>query len=329
MFFSFDNINIKEISCAVPSNKIGREYFKKKYGLKIEEKIFLNTRINKRHFSDNKQSTLNLATNLIKKNKLNKRKNLKNIDAIIFISQTSENIAPGSSHQIHKEFKIKKDCLCVDLNYGCSAYPLGLLFASNLLQNKNINTILLIVGDTISKYLNLNDRSTASLFGDAVSVTLIEKKKGFKSFCWTGSDGTGYDHLTIKRKNQSKNFLTMNGMEVFSFTLREVPSMIRKLLNKSKINVKKIENLVLHQANFSMNNMIAENTNFELKKNLHSISKFGNTSGASIPLTICENLDRIRSRKNYTLMVGFGIGLSWASFLTKLNKTKILPIYFI
>ena len=329
MFFSFNNINIKEISCAVPSNKIGREYFKKKYGSKIEEKIFLNTRITKRHFSDRKQSTLNLVINLIKKNKLSKRINLKNIDAIVFISQTSENIAPGSSHQIHKEFEIKKDCLCVDLNYGCSAYPLGLLFASNLLQNKSVNNVLLIVGDTISKYLNLNDRSTASLFGDAVSVSLIEKKKGFNSFCWTGSDGSGYDHLTIKSKNQSKNLLTMNGMEVFSFTLREVPSMIRKLLNKSKIDVKKIESLVLHQANFSMNNMIAENTNFEPKKNLHSIAKFGNTSGASIPLTICENLNKISSHKNYTLMVGFGIGLSWASFLTKLNKTKILPIYFI
>jgi 3-oxoacyl-[acyl-carrier-protein] synthase-3 len=329
MFFSFDNINIKEISCAVPSNKIGREYFKKKYGSKIEEKIFLNTRITKRHFSDNKQSILKLAINLIKRSSLDKRINLRNIDAIVFISQTSENIAPGSSHQIHKEFKIKKDCLCVDLNYGCSAYPLGLLFASNLLQNKSVNNVLLIVGDTISKYLNLNDRSTASLFGDAASVSLIEKKKGFNSFCWTGSDGAGYDHLTIKSKNQSKNFLTMNGMEVFSFTLREVPSMIRKLLNKSKIDVKKIESLVLHQANFSMNNMIAENTNFEPKKNLHSITKFGNTSGASIPLTICENLNKVHSHKNYTLMVGFGIGLSWASFLTKLNKTKILPIYFI
>ena len=329
MFFSYNNINIKEISCAVPFRKIDRDYFKKKYGNKIEKKIFLNTKINKRHFSSPKQTTLNLAINLIKKSKLNERTNLMNMDAIIFVSQTSEYIAPGSSYKIHKEFNIKKECVCVDLNYGCSAYPLGLFFASNLLQNKSINNIMLIVGDTISKHLNLDDRSTASLFGDAISVTLIEKKKESKSFCWIGSDGNGYDHLIIRKENQSKEYLKMNGMEVFSFTLQEVPSMIRKLLKKSRISSKNIENLILHQANFSMNNMIAENTNFDSKKNLHSISKFGNTSGASIPLTICENQDKINSNKGYSLMVGFGIGLSWSSYLTKLDKTKILPIYFI
>ena len=112
-----------------------------------QKKIFLNTRIEKRHFSNDKQTTISLATSLIKKSKLHERTNLKNIDAIIFISQTPENKAPGPSHQIHKKFNVKKDCVCIDLNYGCSAYPLGLFFASNLVQNKNINNILLIVGD--------------------------------------------------------------------------------------------------------------------------------------------------------------------------------------
>ena len=329
MFFSFNNISIQEISCVVPKKKIERNFFKKRYGSSIEKKIFLNTRIEKRHFSSDKQTTFSFAAGLIKKSKLDKRTNLKNTDVIIFISQTPENKAPGSSHQIHKKFNIKKECVCIDLNYGCSAYPLGLFFASNLAQNKNIKNILLIVGDTISKHLDLNDRSTASLFGDAVSVTLIKKKNNYKSYCWLGSDGNGYDHLKIEKNSLSQEILSMDGMEVFSFALKEVPNMIRKLIKKSKVNPKQIENLVLHQANFSMNNMISENTNISLDKNLHSIFKFGNTSGASIPLTICHNAKKIFSKKGYTLMAGFGIGLSWSSFLTRLDKTKILPIYYI
>ena len=317
------------MSCAVPKKKIERNFFKKKYGLSIEKKIFLNTRIEKRHFSNDKQTTLSLAASLIKKSKLHERTNLKNIDAIIFISQTPENKAPGPSHQIHKKFNVKKNCVCIDLNYGCSAYPLGLFFASNLVQNKNIKNILLIVGDTISKHLNLNDRSTASLFGDAVSATLIKKKLNKKSYCWIGSDGSGYDHLKIEKNSLSEEILSMNGMEVFSFTLKEVPNMIRKLIKKSKVRPNQIKNLVLHQANFAMNNMIAENTNISLDKNLHSIFKFGNTSGASIPLTICHNSKKKFSNRGYSLMVGFGIGLSWSSFLIRLDKTKILPIYYI
>ena len=100
------------MSCAVPKKKIERNFFKKKYGLSIEKKIFLNTIIEKRHFSNDKQTTISLATSLIKKSKLHERTNLKNIDAIIFISQTPENKAPGPSHQIHKKFNVKKNCVC-------------------------------------------------------------------------------------------------------------------------------------------------------------------------------------------------------------------------
>ena len=329
MFYKNKNLKILAIGSAVPKNKIDRNFFKKKYGPTIENKIYENTRIKSRYLNKKNQTTLGLSIKLIKKMNKKIKWDLNKVDAIIYISQSNEIRAPGASFMVQKQINANKGCLCIDLNYGCSAYPIGLYIAAMLSANSKIKKILLIVGDNVSKFLNMNDRSTASLFGDAVSVSFIENKKNNKHifFC-IGSDGRGYESLVIK-KIGNREILNMNGMEVFSFALREVPKMINEILKKSKLKKSYLKHLILHQANNSMNDLIAEKTIFNKKNNLKSIYKFGNTNGASIPITICLNRSVIQNKNFYSLLVGYGIGLSWSSCIVSLKNAKIFPILYI
>ena len=191
---------------------------------------------------------------------------------------------------------------------------------------------LLLVGDTISKTVDKKDKSNSLLFGDAISATLIEKKKECKSFFSIGSVNEGYDKLILKNsgfkldnKNKIKPEFFMDGKEVFSFAISKVPKLVNNVILNSKIKKKKINFFILHQANKMMLDKILDIISVEKKKRLFSIQKYGNTSSASIPLTICDNLSD-KNEKKLSILSGFGAGFSYATCITDITKTKIFKI---
>lgn len=330
MYHSSSNLTISSISSAVPSNKINRDYFKKIYGNELENKLFKNNGIETRYFAKENQSTTSLSINLAKE--IIQKENIKpeEIDALIFITQSNDHVLPGGSFVIHKELNLSSNCICQDFNIGCSAYPIGLFHGSLLFNNPSIKKILLIIGDTLSKYLNKDDRGTYCLFGDGVSVSLLKNNKSNKKSLFSiKNDGSGYENLIVKEKILSKKqkLLSMNGMGVLSFTMSEVPKMIFDFQKKFKINHKDISYLILHQANKTIIDIINEKTKFS-NKSLTSILKFGNTASASIPITICLNKKYLQNKDIYCLLSGFGVGLSWSSCLINFKETKINNIYY-
>jgi len=330
MFHSSSNFTISSISAAVPSNKLTRDDFKRIYGTNVEKKLFLNNGVQTRHIAKDDQSTIELsiklAKDILKKDEINS----KEIDAIIFITQSTDYVLPGGSFIIHKELNLSNNCICLDYNIGCSAYPIGLFQASLLFNNPSIKKILLIIGDTLSKYLDKDDRGTYCLFGDGVSLSLLENKQANKqSLFHIKNDGSGYENLIVKEKILSKNkkSLSMNGMGVFSFTIDKIPKMIFDLQNKFKLTHDDISYLILHQANKTIIDMINEKTKFT-SKSLTSILDFGNTASASIPLTICHNKKHLENKNINCLLVGFGVGLSWSSCHINFSHTRINDIYY-
>jgi len=330
MYYSSSNFTISSISAAVPSNKLNREDFKKIYGTSLEEKLFLNSGVETRYFAKEEQSTINLSVKLSKDIFNKDELDPKEIDALIFITQSTDYVLPGGSFIIHKELNLRSSCICLDYNVGCSAYPIGLFQASLLFNNPNVKKILLIIGDTLSKYLDKDNRGTYCLFGDGVSLTLLEnKKENNKSFFNKKNDGGGYEDLIVKEKilSEKKKTLRMNGMGVFSFAIKQVPAMISDLQKQYNLMHDDISYLILHQANKNIIDIINKETNF-IDKSLISISDFGNTASASIPITICHNKKLLENKNINCLLVGFGVGLSWSSCQINFNNTNINEIFY-
>ncbi|HEX8517265.1 MAG TPA: ketoacyl-ACP synthase III [Bacteroidia bacterium] len=268
---------------------------------------------------------------------LEKFKCANEIDLIVFVSQSPDYYLPATSVILQDRLHLKKDCLAFDINLGCSGYVYGLSVVSSLLQNGQLKKALLLVGDKSTTSTSYTDKSTYPLFGDAGTATLIEHKKNGEAWHFNlQSDGSGKNSIIIEHGHsrnpfdksfedlneiepgitRAKKHLVLNGMDIFNFALKEVAANITALCGQSSISPEKIDYYIFHQANKLINESVRKKLKAEPHKVPYSIDLFGNTSSASIPLTICHALkEETGSRKLTLLMSGFGVGFSWGSVI--------------
>lgn len=248
------------------------------------------------------------------------------IDALIFISQTPDYLLPATSCTLQSRLGLSKSCAAFDVNLGCSGYPYGLWLASQMVQS-GLRRVLLLVGDTVSRMVDQEDRATRPLFGDAGTATLLEADPSANP--WTfqlGTDGSGKDHLIVRRglfrdspldgrpSECAESRLAMNGAEIFAFTLREVPPLVDSCLQAAGWALEDVHSVVMHQANEFMLKHLAKRLKLPTEKQPLSLGTYGNTSSASIPLTIAASLADACSAETLKLMlVGFGVGYSWGA----------------
>ena len=332
---TFENISIKGIVSCFPKTRVENSALYETFGESEVKKISKMTGIQSRPVTDDKTCTSDLcycaANELLDSLKIDPT----SIDALIFVSQTPDYILPPTSHVLQDRLGLSTDAAVFDVNLGCSGYTYGLWLASSLLQGQ-IDRVLLLVGDTCSKFTSDQDRSAFPLFGDAGTATIVEKDDSAGSAHFVmGSDGAGAENLIIKaggfrdpRRGQTLertegadgNFrrddeLFMNGQEVFTFTLKRVSPLVSELLEYSKSQVENVDHFVFHQANEFMLKHLAKKSGIPEEKMPLTMENFGNTSSASIPLTICQKLkDQLATNQTPKLaMFGFGVGLSWGA----------------
>jgi 3-oxoacyl-[acyl-carrier-protein] synthase-3 len=243
---------------------------------------------------------------------------------------------------------LNKDTGCFDINLGCSAYPYGIAVLSSLLKNSDKTKALLLVGETVSKQVSNKDKTNAFLFGDAGTATLIEltNDSSNATFFSFSSDGNGFGSLIIpgggyRHVSSSKTLeehldpdgnirtdehLFMDGMEIFNFAITRVPKDIKDICAFSGTSLDDIDYFVFHQANKYINNFIAKKLKLLPEKVPFSIKDYGNTSGASIPMTLVDNFDKFDNKCTKCLFSGFGVGLSWSSCIVDLDGVVILPM---
>jgi len=183
----------------------------------------------------------------------------------------------------------------------------------------------------MSKCVDFNDREVAPLFGDAGSATLlVHNNEKVPAFFSLQTDGTGADTIKIPggafAQPDAAKILQMNGPDVFNFSLREVPLSIKEILNFSKLTVQEIDAFILHQANKYILTNIAKRCEIPLEKlPVTSLSRFGNTSSASIPLALCVDIGQALMKKCHRLLLsGFGVGLSWGSAILEVPPLRIV-----
>jgi 3-oxoacyl-[acyl-carrier-protein] synthase-3 len=262
----------------------------------------------------------------------------KDIDGLVLVTQSPDQFMPSTAHIIHGKLGLKHDVFCLDINEGCSGYPIGLMNAFMLLEQDEINKVVLLNADVLSRKVSKHDRSSGPLTGDAASITIVEKHpKGNLIFGTINSDGAGADALMIPAggfklpsnqetgklstddsgNKRSKDHMVMKGDLVFNFVLREVPPMIKGLLNYTKVDKKDVDFFMLHQPNkFMLQKLAAEIGVSGTKLPNNIVENFGNSASVTIPVNIVHNLgNELTSNSFLICLAGFGTGLSWSSLL--------------
>jgi 3-oxoacyl-[acyl-carrier-protein] synthase-3 len=269
------------------------------------------------------------------------------VDVVILVSQSSDYTLPATAPILQERLGLPRTCLALDINLGCSGYTYGLQVVSSLLSAGNLRKGLLLVGDTPSKTVSPLDRSAATLFGDGGAATALEFAAGEVMHFDFGSDGRGYEAIMIpdgglrnpvgpqslevvkidEGISRNRCQLILDGVEIFNFSIREVPKTVRSLMALANKTVDDVDAFVFHQANFFMNDLIRKKLKVPEEKVPYSLRDYGNTSSASIPLTIVVQLrDRLTSGKFSMVLSGFGVGLSWASAYIETNGIVCPPL---
>lgn len=260
--------------------------------------------------------------------------NREEVNILVFITQTPDYLIPNTSSILQEKLKLPKSCLAFDVNLGCSGYVYGLSIVGSLLQNMPGGKALLLVGDISTRTISMQDKSTAPLFSDAGTATALEYSAFGQIHFNLQTDGKEYDDIIIpdgafrnpvsmqsfevktfeggiKRTNLS---MKLDGIKIFNFALREVAPNINTLLNEKAIDKNSIDFFIFHQANKLMLESVRKKLQLEPAKVPYSLYHYGNTSSATIPLTMLTNLrSQLQTQSLKLLLSGFGVGLSWGS----------------
>ena len=259
------------------------------------------------------------------------------IRAIIFVTQTPDYFLPSTSHVLHKRLNLPRDVATFDVGLGCSGFVYGLYIAANLVQNLD-GKILLMCGDTVTRNIFEDDISCLSVFGDAGTAAIISKSQGQKIFFNIQTFGEYAEAIIVPRgayrnslivENNSlnirENFVTMDGAQVMDVSTKFLPQNLIDLMNSAQVDASNIGGFFLHQANKIILQNIASQLNLPEEKVPFKSARIGNTSSASITVTLCE-MQRLNEPINFlSVLSGFGVGMSIASAVVDLSDLICLP----
>ena len=264
------------------------------------------------------------------------------IDALAFVSQTPDYILPATACILQDRLGLSKECMAFDVSLGCSGWVYGLSTIAGLV-GKGIKKALLLGGDARPR-LKLEGEVRDPLFGCAGTATAVvfdENYEGLKFHF--GTDGSGFDAIitpdggsrgqinpTSFNKEDVDGLMKcrlqtrMKGMDVFSFGITTAPKSVKKLGERFGFDYLDYDYFVFHQANMKMNNMIAKKLKLAPDKVPSCMYHFGNTSSASIPLTIVTELKgKCENTPAKFVCCGFGVGLSWGTVAFETNSMVI------
>jgi len=347
--FQVPNINIAGISACVPQD----EYSNNNYDWiseKERETLIKVIGVEKKRHAKKGTTTSDLcfvaADNLI--NELNWDRS--EIDLLIFVSQSRDYIIPATAGLLQDKLSLSHSCIAFDVSLGCSGFVYGLSVIGSIMSTGRIKKGLLLTGDISTLNTSYRDKSAFPLFGDAGTATAIELVDNTNRMMFNlQTDGGGYDAIIIPdggirnfaNKDTSFNYdkisegiirnkfnIALDGVKVFNFSLREVKPNINKLLQNFELTMDDIDYFVFHQANKLMNETIRKQLKVDPDKVPTSLKNYGNTSSASIPLTIVTEIsNKVKNNKLTMLFSGFGVGLSWGSVILR-TENIVCPLVY-
>ena len=289
------------------------------------------TGIQQRHIAAPEQTASDLAVlaaeKLISEQKIDRNE----IDFVLLCTQTPDYPLPTTSCLIQDRLQLATRCGALDFNLGCSGYVYGLALADGLIQSGAAKKILLLTAETYSKYIDPEDRSLRTIFGDGATATLLTsaQERSLWGFQF-GSDGSGGDMLLVadgggrpeedaikpRHRKRWNSRLYMDGPSLINFTVEAIPHLVQEILDKNNLEDQDISHYLFHQATWKMLDQLRHRMNVDEQRLPIELADIGNTVSCTIPILI----DRMRSRGSWqaestNMLVGFGVGLSWAGCL--------------
>ncbi len=340
----FQNVKITGISCAVPTKYVSNEDYYPLFGKENVDKVMSSTGITGGYQVHEKQTASDLAFAAADRLLNEKQIDRSTIGALIFVVSYPDYFVPSTACVLQKRLGLSMDCLVFDMNMACSGFVFGVHTASSLMQTTNIKRALVLVGDSTSKVISPNDKSRM-LFGDAGGAALLEldstadtmnfglKNDGnrYKSIivpagAFRQPDAPKEPELWFDGNVRSDYNLFMNGTDVFSFTMSDVPALLKEFMTHYNTTVEDVDALIFHQPNAFILKHLAKKVKIPMENVPLSLSKYGNTSGVSIPMTLCDTYGLETGTTHHILMCGFGVGLSWGVASLTIDSDAILPI---
>ena len=259
------------------------------------------------------------------------------VDALVCVLDFPDYRCPPTSCVLHGKLGLPQTCLAFDISHGCAGYVYGLYVAHSLIDSGAAGNVLLLVGDTKSRTINVGDRISAPVFGDGAAATLLRRTESERdAFFALGANGRLHDKIMIPAggarmpsseatrafttdqfgNTRSLEQFAMDGRAVFDFTMSAVPVNILDAMAFAGKTPDDVDYFVLHQANKSIIQNIAIRIGVrDLKKvPVETLAKFGNQAVASVPCAICDQLSAgLSGSRKMLLLSGFGVGLAYGT----------------
>lgn len=254
------------------------------------------------------------------------------LDMVLLATSTPDDLF-GSAPRVQAGLKAH-NAVAFDLTAACSGFLFALVTAAQYLRTGAMQRVLVIGADQLSRFVDWDDRSTCVLFGDGAGAVALEatsaEADGLLGFRLR-SDGSRGHSLTLPQiptslplvnttRHQCGGYLPiqMNGQEVYKFAVREVPAILRELLEQTSTTPEQLDWLLLHQANQRILDAVADRFSIPHSKVLSNLANYGNTSASTIPLMLDEAVRDGRVAPGHLLASsGFGAGLSWGAALLR------------
>lgn len=272
------------------------------------------------------------------------------VDCLVYVSTNRDYLQPNTSCVIHNRLGLNEKCMVLDIPCGCPGWIYGLFFAGTLLQMGQMKKCLLLVGDTSTRMNYPLDKSSRPLFGDGGTATALEFDESAKPMQFAFSTiSSGWNEIitldggarnpineaSLVPETTSDGYCSrridcrMKGMNVFSFSLSVPSKVVKELMEHFEVNKEEMDYFLCHQANKYIVDKVRKRAGFSVDQTPLSLDLFGNTSNASIPLTIVLRCaEAFQEREVKSLAVAFGTGLMCGAAHLQTNKIKIALIEY-
>lgn len=324
------NVRICGMASCVPDEEEDNYEFFDILGEKKVKKQVRLTGVRKRHVANKYQRSSDLGIKAVNDllDELDWERD--SIGVLIYLTQSPDYTMPSTAIAMQERLGLSKECVAFDVNLGCSAFNYGVHTVASLLENSSTSKRgLCVIAETVPalrsrRFLNCNIVSFSMLFGAAGAAVALEKTDTspmlFSGIC----DGANYDAIV----NYGGGLGTkMQGDKVFEFAINDVSDQLMAFVKQNNLQEENIDYYVFHQAQQLILDNIIDACDLPEEKVLFSLEDYGNTSGVSVPLTLCANREQIQKKsKIKVLFCGFGVGLSSGITYVELDTKHILPV---
>lgn len=328
---------IKSISYYLPDKVVTNEELVADFPEWTVEKIADKVGVKERHVAVDSETATDLAVKAAEKLFAENLEITKDsIDFIVFCTQSPDYLLPTSACLIQERLGLRTDIGAFDFNLGCSGYVYGLSIAKGLIAGGIATNVLLLTGETYNKHLHPRDKGNRTIFGDAATGTIVSTE-GFAEIgeFALGTDGRGAENLIIKTGGsrnpekagdlsfddngnpRSSDYLFMNGSEIFMFTQKNVPIVVKPDACKNNLTLDDLDLVVFHQANSYMLNFLRKKIKVPQEKFFVNMEMIGNTVSNSIPIALYDS-QKQGLLHGSVLICGFGVGYSWGGTILKI-----------